>query len=135
LKKHNPTARLKKNGIRFVPYGTKQSLPVLGKERVMLQCEEGMYLVAGQTENLLGERDAVALGILAIRPRGARPNQETLGNIAMIKKEIPASGEISGGQSQAEIDQDRREPGQWHRSRDLSPYTCWSRSGRSWMNL
>ena len=42
VKKHNPAARLKKNCIRFVPYGTKQSLPVLGKARVMLQCEEGM---------------------------------------------------------------------------------------------
>ena len=38
MKKHNPTAKLKKNCIRFVPYGTKQALPVLGKARVMLQC-------------------------------------------------------------------------------------------------
>ena len=36
LKEHNPTAKLKKNTIRFVPYGTKQSLPVRGKARVML---------------------------------------------------------------------------------------------------
>ena len=63
-----------KNYTRFVPYCTKKTLPVLGKSRVVLQYEEGiriyttLYLVAGQTENLLGERDAVALGILVIRP-------------------------------------------------------------------
>jgi hypothetical protein len=112
VKKHNPAARLKKNGIRFVPYGTKQSVPVLGKARVMLQCEEGMrtyttvYVVQGQTENLLGERNAVALGILAIRPKGSKANQVTVANISVIKKETPAAGEISRGQSQTEIDRD-----------------------------
>ena len=90
VKKHNPAAKLKKNCTRFVPYGTKQSLPVLGKARVMLQCEEGMrtyttvYVVQGQTENLLGERDAVALGILAIRPKGSM-----VANIFVIQKEAP----------------------------------------------
>ena len=65
---------------------------MLGKARVMLQCEEGMrtyttvYVVQGQTENLLGERDAVALGILAIRPKGSKANQVTVANISVIKK-------------------------------------------------
>ena len=67
-----------KDGTRFVPYSTKKTLSVLGKSRVMLQCEEGMriyttvYVVAGQTENLLGERNAVALGILTIKQKGVR---------------------------------------------------------------
>ena len=51
VKKHNPAARLKKNGIRFVPYGTKQSLPVLGKARVMLQCEEDMRTYTASTSS------------------------------------------------------------------------------------
>ena len=74
VQKYNPAAKLRKNCTRFVPYGTNRALPVLGKARVMLQCEEGMriyttvYVVAGQTENLLGERDVVALGILSIKP-------------------------------------------------------------------
>ena len=124
LKEHNPTAKLKKNTIRFVPYGTRQSLPVRGKARVMLQCEEGMrvyttvYVVAGQTENLLGERDAVALGILAIKPRGSKAKKEegytdqgkakkeTVANIHVVKKETPTAGNVSGGQSQTEIDRD-----------------------------
>ena len=112
MKKYNPAARLKKNCTRFVPYGTNQALPVLGKAKVMLQCEEGMriyttvHVVAGQTENLLGERDAVALGILFIKPRGIKPNQERVGNITTVKKEPTETGKISGGQTQTEIDQD-----------------------------
>ena len=53
-------------------YGTKQIHPILGKARVQLECEEGKrifttaYLVAGQEENLLRARDAVALGIITI---------------------------------------------------------------------
>ena len=93
IKKYNPTAKLKKNCIRFVPYGTKQALTVLGKARVILQCQGAkklnttVYVVAGQTENLLGERDSVALGILAIRLKGERPSQETVGNMDEFVKE------------------------------------------------
>ena len=65
-----------------------------------------VYVVAGQTENLLGERDAVALGILSIKPRGIKPNQERVGNITTVKREPTETGKISGGQTQTEIDQD-----------------------------
>ena len=41
MSKHNKSAMLTKNCIKFVPYGTKQALPVLGKAKVQLQCEEG----------------------------------------------------------------------------------------------
>ena len=82
LKEHNPTAKLKKNTIRFVPYGTKQSLPVRGKARVMLQCEEGMRVYTSKAK------------------------EETVANIHMVKKETLTTGNISGGQSQAEIDRD-----------------------------
>ena len=70
------SASLTLNCIKFVPYGTKQALPVLGKAKVQLQCEEGkhiytmVYGVAGQQENLVRERDAVILGIITIKPRG-----------------------------------------------------------------
>ena len=37
-----------------------------------------VYVMAGQTENLLGDRYAVALGILTIKPKGDRPSQETV---------------------------------------------------------
>ena len=76
MSKHNKSAMLSKNCIKFVPYGTEQALPVLGKAKVQLQCEEGkhiytmVYGVAGQQENLVRERDAVILGIITIKPRG-----------------------------------------------------------------
>ena len=41
MSKHNKLAMQSKNYIKFVPYGTKQALPVLGKAKVQLQCEEG----------------------------------------------------------------------------------------------
>ena len=41
MSKHNKSAMLSKNCIKFVPYGTEQALPVLGKAKVQLQCEEG----------------------------------------------------------------------------------------------
>ena len=110
MKKHNTTAKLKKNRIRFVLYGTKQTLPMLGRAKVTLQCEEGkkvnttVYVVAGQIENLLGERDSVALGILKIKPRGDKPSQERVRYITEVKKRaVPTIGKISGGQTQAEI--------------------------------
>ena len=113
MKEYNAAAKLRKNCIKFVPYGTKQTLPVMGKVKVQLQCEEGkriyttVYVVAGQQENLLGERDAVALGIINIKPRGDQPGDtvETVGHIHSMKKEKPT--EIaSGGQTQADIDRD-----------------------------
>ena len=80
-KKHNPAAKLMEDRIRFVPYGTKQALPLLGKTKVTLQCEAGkriitmVYVMAGQTKNLLGNRAAVALGILTLKPKGKGPDQ------------------------------------------------------------
>ena len=41
MSKHNKLAMQSKNYIKFVPYGTEQALPVQGKAKVQLQCEEG----------------------------------------------------------------------------------------------
>ena len=66
-----------------------------------------VYVVVGQIENLLGERDAVALGILKIKTRGDKPSQERVGYITEVKKRaVPTTGKISGGQTHAEIDSD-----------------------------
>ena len=43
MKKHNMAAKLNKNCIMFVPYGTKQTLPMLGKTKVQLQCGTRHY--------------------------------------------------------------------------------------------
>ena len=102
MKKHNPAVQLKRNCIRFVSYGTEQSLPVLGK-RIYIT----VYVVGSMTENLLWERDAVALGIITIRPKGDKPNKETVANITQVKKQsVSVTGKISGGQTQVELDSD-----------------------------
>ena len=55
--KENPSAKLKKNKINFVPYGTKISLPIMGKAKMVLKCEAGkkvnstVYVVEGQFES------------------------------------------------------------------------------------
>ena len=41
IKHQNSGARLRKNCTRFVPYGTNQTLPILGKAKVQLECQEG----------------------------------------------------------------------------------------------
>ena len=73
VKKKNPSMELLEDtNVRFRPYGTNYTLPVLGKIRVRLQCVAGgtkatsLYVVRGQRESLLGERDGVALGIIHI---------------------------------------------------------------------
>ena len=62
---------------RFRPYGTQQHLTVLGQVSTTLMSDSGskhdttVYVIEGhQTEPLLGDTDAKALGILKIIPSG-----------------------------------------------------------------
>ena len=63
-------ARLKNNRTKFRPFGTNYSLPILGRTkcRMMAACGQEVstivYVVAGETESLLGLKDALALGIV-----------------------------------------------------------------------
>ena len=79
MSKANKQLELKKNTVRFIPYGTAKVLPVMGRAKVVMQNQRGIqrktmvYLVEGQTESLLGKQDAEALGIINIVPEGAAP--------------------------------------------------------------
>ena len=41
IKKKNSAVKLRRNQIKFVPYGTKMSLPIMGKAKVVLKCAAG----------------------------------------------------------------------------------------------
>ena len=66
LTKANTQLRLKKNKVRFTPYGTTSTLPVMGRAKVVMQNQMGkqrktmVYVVQGQTESLLAKLDAEA---------------------------------------------------------------------------
>ena len=72
LKQANPGVKLKKNKITFLPYGTEIKLRILGRCKVTLWNKNGgrlksmVYVVAGQTESLLGKKDGGKLGIIKI---------------------------------------------------------------------
>ena len=102
--------KLKKNAIKFVPFGTKINLPILGRTRCKLRAVNGasvktlVYVVEGQKQSLMGLKDGEALGIIKIDPKGA--SEDKVNHLDAMKKEEPVKlGKIvSGGQTQAEID-------------------------------
>ena len=69
-------ARLKINRTKFRPFGTNISLPILGRTKCRLKSKAGkevltiVYIVAGETESLLGLKDGENLGIIRIKPEG-----------------------------------------------------------------
>ena len=104
--------KLKINRTKFRPFGTNFTLPIIGRSkcRIMAQCGQVVntmvYVVAGETESLLGLKDGEALGIIQIKPEGQEKNEEdTVRQLYnMPRQEYPKSGVISGGQTQVEID-------------------------------
>ena len=68
--------KLKRNKVRFVPYGTSQTLEVMGRTKCILKAGAGAevttvaYVVKGAKESLLGLKDGEALGIIKIQPAG-----------------------------------------------------------------
>jgi hypothetical protein len=107
--------KLKKNKIKFVPFGTKINLPILGRTRCRIRAVNGakvktmVYVVEGQKQSLLGLKDGEALGIINIQPKGA--SKEKVNQLSSLKKKEPVQfGEIvSGVQTQAQIDKKMEE--------------------------
>ena len=71
-------SKLVKTSRGFRPYGTKCSLPIIGKAFVTLKAENGasiqtwVYILRDEKEqSLLGEEDGVRLGIVTINLKGA----------------------------------------------------------------
>ena len=85
----NPSLELKNNKIKITPNGTKCTLPVLGRVKVIM----------------MARKDGEALGIIVIKPEGAAVWEEEVFRITPVVKEIlKESGIISGGETQTQID-------------------------------
>jgi hypothetical protein len=104
-------AKLKINRTKFRPFGTNYSLPILGhtKCRMMAECGQEVqtlvYVVAGETESLLGLKDALAFGIVKINLEGQKMVEaDGVRQLYDMPRQVPGPGVISGGQSQEEID-------------------------------
>ena len=106
-------ADLVKTSKRFRPYGTQYHLPIIGRSYVTLTAEKGasintwVYVVNSQKEtSLLGESDAVRLGIVAINLQGAE-TEVVIRKVEYIPKtSTPDDQAVSAGQTQSEIDRD-----------------------------
>ena len=107
--KNNRKPKLKRNRVKLVPYGTSQNLEVMGRSKCTMIAEAGakvdtiVYVVKGAKESLLGLKDGEALGIIKIRPEG-----EQVRRLDMFTKEKSSAAPgsvVSGGQTQAQIDQ------------------------------
>ena len=104
-----------KTSKRFRPYGTAYHLPIKGKAKVKLTAERGavvetwIYVVDDKREqSLLGEADAIALGIVTLDLKGSANNQDKTEQVNKIEYEKMSSSApdeiISGGETQAEVD-------------------------------
>ena len=104
------TCQFVKTSKRFRPYGTAYHLPIKGKAHVKLTAERGaiidtwVYIVDDKREqSLLGESDAIRLGIVKLDLKGA--DTEVVKKIEYTRKTNISQGDIvSGGETQAEID-------------------------------
>ena len=82
IRSHNPDMKLRHTNVRFKPYSTDTTVPLLGCMDVKLTNNKGksiktkVYVTEGQTESLLGKEDGIALGILKINPDGDEPDEK-----------------------------------------------------------
>ena len=99
-----------KTSKRFRPYGTAYHLPIKGKAQVKLTAERGatidtwVYIVDDRREqSLLGEGDAIRLGIVKLDLKGAK--DQIIKKVEYSRKISINPGEVvSGGETQTEID-------------------------------
>ena len=106
----NKPAKLKVCHTRFSPFGTNLKLPILGRSKCILKATCGkristvIYVVKGESQSLLDLRDGKALGIISINPDG-QDEQEKVNRVTKTKRlKVVVEGEVSGGQTQKEID-------------------------------
>ena len=103
--------RLKVNKTKFRPFGTDLTLPILGRTkcRIKAKCGEEVftiiYVVKGETESLLGLKDAEALGIIQIKPEGSWTKGEEAASVRQLHEMQKAKVKI-GDQ---DTEQSRRE--------------------------
>ena len=67
----------------FRPYGTKLTLPIMGRSKCKLQAQDRanirtmVCLVQGKEQILLGRHDGMRLGIISVNPAGGKVPQQT----------------------------------------------------------
>ena len=104
-------ATLVKTSKLFRPYGTQYHLPIIGRAYVAIRSENGavintwVYIVNSTKESsLLGETDAVRLGIVTINLKGAE-KEVTVNKVDFVTKSALSKQEpIQNQQSQRQIE-------------------------------
>ena len=109
---HNPDIKLRHTNVKFRPYSTDVTVPLLDSMDVRLTNNRGkthntrVYVTKGQEKSLLGKEDTIALGILKID--GDNPDPATAEPVRCItpeyKSDFIKTGVVSGGQTQDAID-------------------------------
>ena len=85
--------------VKFTAYGSETGLDMLGRTKAILTAPCGashssiVYIVKGTNQSLLGLKDATALGILKINPRG-EVSDETVNQLEEMKKSLSASNDV-----------------------------------------
>ena len=97
-------AKLKKCHTKFSLFGANVRLPMRGRVKCGKEVKTVVYVVEGETQSLLGLRDAKALGVISTKPEG-RLYVEDVNMVTNFKKVEPKlEGVVSGNQTQIEID-------------------------------
>ena len=93
-RKGDSVMRLKKSKVNFSQFGTKMKLPILGQTKCQMvamggaEIQTNVYVVAGETESLLGLTDGEALGIINIIPN-SNNNEIVMMMEAEVKTDVP----------------------------------------------
>ena len=82
--------RLKRNRVRFTPFGTNKNLECIGRSKALLKTAKGaeiktmVYVIRGSAkECLLGRKDSKRLGIVVFNPEGS---QEVVGRVEYAER-------------------------------------------------
>ena len=105
------SATLVKTSKLFRPYGTTYHLPIIGRAYVTMRSENGavintwVYIVNSFKElSLLGEADAVRLGIVTINLKGASEEVDVKNVEFLTKSELSRQEPVQSDQSQRQIE-------------------------------
>ena len=104
-----------KTSKRFRPYGTSYHLPIKGKAKVAVTCENGASITTWvcvnddpKEQSLLGKADVRRLGIVHLNPKGAEKEvelDEPVQRVNYSRKSKNKCDIVSGGESQEVIDE------------------------------
>ena len=111
IRSHNLDVKLRHTNVKFRPYSTDTTVPLLGSMEVQLTNNRGkvhnstIYITKAQEESLLGKEDAIALGLLKLSKDGDYPDEPVRCITPERKEDEVTTGIVSGGQTQQQIDE------------------------------